>query len=356
MDLSGVLMEQRRFVAGMVVLILIGGVALWLARTRPGLTVAPGGSVVMANVAAPATAVIEPTATKLETAVPATATQLLISPSPTPQHTLTITPSRPPTQTPVPFQLNGLTLDQFIILPPEVLQHSQEIFANGQVWGRNANRFSKLGDSLIATPHFLTPFDETGKYDLGEFVYLQPTIDFFAGSFDRYGVAVRAGLHAWGVFDPLWANKEWCEANENMLDCEIRLNNPAVLLIFLGSNDNGSAEAFQHNVEQIVETAVSHGVIPVLVTKADRFEGGDNRNNNMIREIAQVYQVPLWDFDLFAATLPGRGLEEDFVHLTVFPENDYTLPVAFERGYAMHNLTALMVLDVLRQEVILVGE
>lgn len=348
-------MDQKRFVVGMVVLILIGGVALWLAQTRPGLSEEPGKSVVaVVNVVAPPTADIEPTGVRLETAVPPTATHLPVTQTPT--HSLPLTPSPTPTPTSVPLQINGLTLDRFIILSPEVLQHSREIFANGQVWGRDASRFSKLGDSLIATPHFLTPFDDTSKYNLGEFAYLQPTIDFFAGSFERYGVAVRAGLHAWGVFDPLWANKEWCEANENMLDCEIRLNNPAVLLIFLGSNDNGSAEAFRHNVEQVVETTISHGVIPVLVTKADRFEGGDNRNNNMIREIAQVYQVPLWDFDLFASTLPGRGLGEDLVHLTVFPENDYTLPVAFERGYAMHNLTALMMLDVLRQEVVLAGE
>lgn len=295
------------------------------------------------------TAVFSPTPLVVaeSTSVTITSTMTVAAETAVPAATPLLTP------TTIPLMVNRLTLDQFLIMPPETVAHAREIFANGQVWGRNPARFSKLGDSLIATPAFLTVFDEPGHYNLGEYTYLQPTIEYFTGSFKRYGVAVRAGLHAWGVFDPLWANKEWCEANENLLDCELRLYNPTILLILLGSNDNGSALAFDKNIRQVVETCIANGVIPVLATKADRFEGLDDRNNTMIRQIATEYQVPLWDFDAIANTLPNRGLGEDAVHLTTFPESDYTLPAAFERGYAIHNLTALMMLDMLRQQVIL---
>jgi hypothetical protein len=54
--------------------------------------------------------------------------------------------------------------------------------------------------------------------------------------------------------------------------------------------------------------------------------------------------------------MPGRGLDVDNVHMTTFFEHDYTLPEAFQRGHAVHNLTALMVLDTLWKEVILAQE
>jgi hypothetical protein len=99
----------------------------------------------------------------------------------------------------------------------------------------------------------------------------------------------------------------------------------------------------------VVEFSIENGVIPVIVTKADRFEGPENTNNIILRQIADEFQVPLWDFDLVADTLPGRGLKEDQVHLTVFLENDYTMSEAYETGHGTHNLSALMVLESIRQ-------
>lgn len=249
-----------------------------------------------------------------------------------------------------PPAVNGIPVESIIVFPDEVAENVRQIFDLGQEMGRDAHAFSKLGDSLIATPTFLTKFD-VGPYNLGPYDYLQPTIDYYAGSYQRYGVALRPGLHAWGVFDPLWANKEWCQPNENLLACEFRLNNPSVVLILLGTNDVGNPPGFAKNMRQVVEFSIENGVIPVLVTKADRFEGPDNTNNNILRQIAADYSVPLWDFDLVAETLPGRGLSEDQVHLTVFVENDYTMPEAFQTGTGVHNLTGLMALDAVRRAI-----
>lgn len=249
-----------------------------------------------------------------------------------------------------PPAVNGIPVDSIVVFPAGVAENIRQIFARGQDMGRDAHAFSKLGDSLIATPSFLTKFD-VGPYNLGSYDYLQPTIDYYAGSFQRYGVALRPGLHAWGVFDPLWANKEWCQPNENLLACEFRLNNPSVVLILLGTNDTGYPPGFDKNMRQVVEFSMENGVIPVIVTKADRFEGPDNTNNNILRQIAADYQVPLWDFDLVAETIPGRGLQEDRVHLTVFVENDYNLPEAFQTGTGVHNLTGLMALDAVRRAI-----
>jgi hypothetical protein len=163
-------------------------------------------------------------------------------------------------------------------------------------------------------------------------------------------VAVRRGLHTWSVMDSMWAPKPVCGPGEHMLACEFRLHRPSLLFIRLGSNDVGIPDSTERNLREIVEFTISSGVIPIMGTKADRHDGPGNINNNIIRQLATEYAVPLWDYDLIAGTIPGRGLDQDSVHMTTFFAHDYTSPVAFTRGHGVHNLTALMVLDALWRE------
>ena len=232
----------------------------------------------------------------------------------------------------------------------ETIGHMQEIFANGQTQGRNPYRFSKLGDSVIANGDFLTRFDKPGAYELGPFTSLSPVIEHYQGSWDRFGVGIRIGLHAWGVFDPMWANKDWCEPNEVMIDCEFRLNNPAVVLIHLGTND--TTDSYPQFMRKVIETSLEAGVIPIIMTKADRFEGDDNRNNETMRSLAAEYKVPLLDYDLLAATLPERGLKEDGVHMNGPLAHDYNLEETLQKGHTTHNLAVLFMLEEILSEVI----
>jgi LysM repeat protein len=247
--------------------------------------------------------------------------------------------------------VNDIPEGNFIVFSEAAKALARETYARGQELGRNPRAFTTAGDSTTEIPFFLGRFDE-GPYDLGEYGYLQPVVDFYQGSFNHDSVSVRVGLHSWTLFDPTWADKARCLANEGPLQCEIRLHNPAVLLIRLGSNDYGVPELFNESIRQTVEYALDQGVIPVIGTKGDRGEGNDS-NNEILRQIAADYDLLLWDYDVVAGTLPGRGLDRDNVHMTTFYEHDYTLPEAFTRGHAMHNLTALMVLDTIWKEVIL---
>lgn len=240
--------------------------------------------------------------------------------------------------------VNNLALADIVVMPEAVRDHVRAIYQTGQAQGRNPQAFSKLGDSTIENPHFLSRFD-VGPYNLGPYAYLQGVIDYFHGSFGRQGVGVRRGLHTWNVFDPMWADPTTCAPGENMLDCELRVHNPAVLFIKLGSNDVGVPDTTARNLRLIVEYCIERGIIPILGTKADRHEGPGNTNNNIVRQIAAEYRVPLWDFDLLADTLPGRGMAPDGVHLTTFYAHDWSLPGAYQSGYGVNNLTALMALD-----------
>lgn len=280
------------------------------------------------------------------------------TPSPSPTVTATTTPSRTPTATFTPTStptpdpatfVNGVPVEDFIIMPPEVRANVRTIFALGQELGRDPHAFSKVGDSISLTSHYFARFDQD-RYNLGLYERLQPTIDYYDGSFERFGLAVRVGLHAWIAFRPGLADPDQCKPDEHMVECEFRRHNPSVLLIRLGTNDTAEGDAYEKAIRFAIKYSVDNGVIPVLVTKSDRFEG-DDRHNATMRALAAEYAVPLWDFDVVAGTLPDRGLGGDTVHLTMYGVNDFTDPATLSFGYPLSDLTGLMMLDAIRQTV-----
>ena len=280
-------------------------------------------------------------ATPITNATGSTPMYLPSDSNPWPSNTTAYAP--PPAAPYDPAGINGIPLSSIITLPPQTVATVQMIYGVGQAFKRNPNAFSKLGDSTIENPFFLARFDTT-EYNLGSWAYLQPAIDTFRGSWARESAAVKRGLHSWAVYDPMWADASRCAINETPLMCEIRLNNPMMLVVKLGSNDVGVPDQFEANMRRLVVDATMQGVIPILSTKADRHEGS-NINNEIIRKLAAEYSIPLWDFDLLAGTLPGRGLGEDQVHLTTFYAHDWRQPEALTRGYGLMNLTGLMALD-----------
>ncbi len=285
------------------------------------------------------------------TAVTPNETQPEGKPTVAPEATVALEPTPtllPPTA--VPVIINGMPSNQFVIMDDAVKANVAAIYAQGQEMGRDPNTFAILGDSLIATPQSIAHWDGDTFVLSPEFEHLQPTIDYYAGSFNDYDVSVRVGLHSWSVFDPLWSDKDFCEANEDLLACKIRIANPSVMFILLGSNDAGSPGGFDFNMRQVVQTVIDAGIVPILATKADRFEGGDNINNNIIRDIAVEMQVPLMEFDLLAETIPARGLSGDNVHLTYSEPYDYNNPDTFTFGYPVHNLAVLVTLDAVKNE------
>ena len=238
--------------------------------------------------------------------------------------------------------LNNIPLSEIVVLPEETIRTVRGIYETGQSLGNNPHAFSKIGDSTIESPFFLDRFDD-GPYNLGEYDYLQPVIEYYKGSFSRQGRAVYRGLHTWSMFDPMWADPAFCEPNETPIECEYRLHQPSLVFIRVGSNDVGRSDLFRSNLTQLIKLCFERGVIPIIGTKADRNEGS-NINNEMLRELAENYDVPLWDFDRIADSIPGRGMDVDGVHLTTFYAHDYTLLYALRTGYGVHNLTALMML------------
>ena len=295
-----------------------------------------------------------PTATP--TPLPATPTPPIVytatpeGPTPTidPNATPTLTPTPSPTPPP-PDNVNGIPLNQFVVMPPAVLENMKQIFAKGQQLGNNAQRFSKVGDSIIEHPHYMVKFD-TPDYDLGQYAYLQDVLNYYRGSYLRDSLSVRRGLHSWSWNNPTWSDKDQCLPDEGPVACEYRVYKPSVSFIVLGSNDVGVPEYFRTSMEELVQYTIDQGIIPIIVTKADRHEDGDhpekNTNNTILKETASKFNIPVLDFDAVAGTMPNRGIDpEDGTHLTFYYAHDYSVPEAFTKGHAIHDLTSVIMLD-----------
>ncbi len=254
-----------------------------------------------------------------------------------------------PTVTPLPSGaeprlLNGLPIDMIAFVPDDVKQNVRQIYAQGQVLGRNPRSFAKVGDSTMLWPLFLVNFD-WGHYQLGNFAKLQRSITRFAGSFSRESLAVRKGMHSWGMFDPAQADPVYCLPGEGPLACELRVTNASFVIIRLGANDSLTPEQFEPAMRQILQVCINNGVVPILGTKPDHYEGPQNTINQLIRRMAADFRIPLWDFDLAAETVPGRGLQPDGLHLVEGGTNNYTTAASIQFIGPLADLSALLILD-----------
>ncbi len=251
--------------------------------------------------------------------------------------------------------LSGNEWMSYPVVPESISLRMKKLYRLGQEMGRDAHRFSVVGDCQSIPVYFLAAFDGIPDQDyyLGEqYASLQDTIDYFAGSFSG-GVAANGGQNVAAVFSPLWSDPEKCDSSEGPLACELRLSSPCLALISLEENWNGDAAGYQTNLVKIVEYCIRQGVIPVLTTKASNLEG-DHSINRTICDTANRYELPLWNYWLSLQDLPDKGLIDDGFHLTQgwSGRNDYRVVDDIKSGWAQRNLTGLQMLDMLRRELV----
>ena len=232
---------------------------------------------------------------------------------------------------------------------PDLSLRSFEIYQNGLALGNNPHAFSKVGDGEITSNWFLSIYEfKPEKYNLGQHSELAEVIDYFSGSFARVSLATRVGFNTTRILDPLFAMNDDCEVEETPLECELRHHRPSFAIISLGSNQVWTPDIFETELRQIVETCIRMGVLPILSTKGDNLEG-DHHINAIIADVAQEYEIPLWNFWLAIQSLPNQGLQLDGEHLT-WAENDFSDPEAMSHAWPNRNLTALKLLQRLMLE------
>jgi hypothetical protein len=225
---------------------------------------------------------------------------------------------------------------------PAVTARARQIYAQGIRQGTNPHAFAKVGDCQSVNVAFFGVYDQPKVYQLPkDYEYLQQTIDWFAGYFNRESAAVRGGFNVASVFVPLQADPKVCQAGETPLACEFRLTNPSLVMLSMETGFEGrTAAVYEKYMRQIIQFSIDHGAVPILATKADNFEGDQSINLTTAR-LAVEYDLPLWNFWRAVQPLPNHGMDAER------PDNFHTSVEAWN----VRSFTGLQALDAIRRAV-----
>lgn len=260
--------------------------------------------------------------------------------------TLVPSPTVPPTPKP---PLARDAWKEMPVVPEEISDAMRLVYQRGLEMGNDPSRFAIIGDCQNVSSYFLAVFDHPGEYSLGEeYAYLQPTIDYYRGSFSRQSLAVKGGFNVAAVLSPLRADPKSCNTNESPLDCELRTWNPSVVFVSMETWwSEKPEEEYDKYMRRVIERILESGAVPIIATKADNLEG-DHAINATIAQIAYDYEIPLWNFWAAVQPLPNHGLSSDNFHLT-FARNFFDDPMRMKSAWPWRNLTALQTLDVVHR-------
>lgn len=244
---------------------------------------------------------------------------------------------------------------------PEIGEQAQIIYREGLLQGANPNAFIKVGDCMTDNPFFLIPIGE-GDYALGTYDNLQPVVDQFTtgemDSFSRKSQAAAGGFTIASILDSMWANPEFCEADQTPLACEIAIMRPSIALIMFGTNDVYYLDEAQFDffLRSIIVETIRSGVLPVVSTFPVRPEFPDKSElfNKIVVKAALDYEVPLINLWLALADLPNQGVDPvETTHLSA-PENGqvcHFIDANMQAGFTVRNLLTLQTLDAVLQAV-----
>lgn len=249
-----------------------------------------------------------------------------------------------------------------------VYRHARQLVRAGKKQGNRIDVFSKVGDSITATPYFLYAVGN-GGLRLGSYSNLQATVNFFTktqarnnNSFANDSLAAHGQWSTRDVLNPANADHGVCAPDQSPLDCELSLTKPSVALILFGANDVQGIpiDEFRANLERIVQITEGHGVIPVLSTTPNRLDDPKSTAridsyNAVIAQVARAHADPLWNFWKATIKLTNSGLaSNDNIHPSIPDDHNTAIFDAAHLTYGapIRNLTALQVLDVLRQTVL----
>lgn len=285
---------------------------------------------------------ISPTLTASDTPVPAPIqTDTISAPTPTRQATRTTTAA--PSMTPLPKR-DPADWENWPVVPEGVSASMIELYQAGLKAGNDPHRFSKVGDCQNITTYFLATFDKPGRYDLGEYGSLQDTIDWYAGSYKRESAAVRGGLNVAAVQNPLFTKSKECTKGENPLACEVRTNQPSIVLVSYEELWDGNTEKYAKYYESLIQYLLERNILPILGTTANNKDA-----NRIVADMAVKYDLPVWNLWAALQPLRRRGIVDGF-HLTQWGNIfDFTAAPRSLSGWHARNLTALQALDAVHQ-------
>lgn len=254
--------------------------------------------------------------------------------------TRAVTPERR-SQLPVELGLEPADWRSWPVIPI-VTQHVIEIYERGQALGNDPLAFSIFGDCQGVSELFLGPFATDPLLFASLPPQLQENVKLLEDSLVRSSPTTKPGTTSGALLWEEWhENKYGCAPNETPMDCELRLHNPSIVLIMVGTHWESRNEFY---MRKILDALLERGIIPILSTKADNREG-DHSINLQTAQLAAEYNIPIWNFWPVTAHLPNRGL---YTKETDSQLGDIYLT---EDALALHRFYALQTLDVVLRAV-----
>lgn len=249
--------------------------------------------------AAPSTTILAASPT---TQAPSSPTPPEATPAPEP---IALPPS--PTLTPAPTELVRLPPEEWKSWPviPQVPASVRVLYQQGLALGNNPHAFSILGDCQSLAETFMGVYDTDPDLVASLPDDLQTVVANFSGSFNRASPTIKGGTTAGAVLWDAWhENKHTCQVGESPLDCELRLHQPSIVIINLGTHYETRNITY---LRKILDRLTAQGIVPILTTKADNREL-DERLNEEMALLAVEYEVPLWNFWAAVSDLPNNGV------------------------------------------------
>jgi endonuclease YncB( thermonuclease family) len=203
------------------------------------------------------------------------------------------------------------------LIVPTISDNAVEIYLRGLEDGVNTASFSMIGDCL-SIPERLFRKVSWGDFTLPDgSEYLQSTVEQFRPAWNRQPVTVEGGFVGASMFSIYFSDPDRCGQFETPIDCEFRLNNPSIAIISIGTDQKpGTDEEFEFYMREIVEYSIERNVLPIIATKADPTEE-DFPLNHIMAQLADEYDIPLWNFWASVQHLPNTGLNPvTGIHLT----------------------------------------
>lgn len=243
----------------------------------------------------------------------------IIYPTAFPTFPSTIQTNTPTTENLISNPANTIPTEDWREFPPvpELSPNAKRILTN-IITNRylDTHTFVKVGDCHMESGIFLSGYVK-GSYRIPE--GLENTVDWYSQSMVTDNITAVSGYGINTVLDPAYAltkGHEQCFINETPLDCELRIKQPSLVLIAMGTNwiPNGE-ESFEKHLRVVVSRVLETGALPILATKTDNLEG-NWKINRAIAQVAIDFDIPLVNIWSAMQDLPNQGLRSDGFHLT----------------------------------------
>jgi hypothetical protein len=278
-----------------------------------------------------------------------------------------------------PHEVTLGRLDEAVLAFDEAtLVNVRATFARGKELGRNPRAFGLVGDSMTASPKFLSPFAHESRSlppEVAEAVAYFKSAPVHAGldSFLAPRAAKIGAPSSWA----LPAGRAW---QATPLGDMIRTTSPAIALVMYGSNDaavrfvaiDELRQRFRARMERILDRLTAEGIVAVLHTVPRHMHDearpdcgsapGQVSNwrlavqtsvvSAVAAELACERHLPLVDLRHGFDALLNHGIGPDGVHPNAHPESAGRLDAEGLRcGYNARNYLALRMLERLRQAI-----